>query len=212
MYLVIHIDPSLLPTTHKAGQRRICAAGLHGISGGLCSQAVPRRLPCESRDSIQNVKGFITELYGVPFLRQNLYFNGVLLHDDGITLDSLGIDDEDELAVRPKRRQGALLRGAAAASRAARSGSWSTGEARGSFEAQKVLQLPGGDVAFQVPGRPSNMSLTMCCDGPVLRNWALRMQSLFLDGRADACAVTASIALVRINCCAVLAGLQRTFS
>ena len=103
------------------------------LVAGLCSQAVPRRLPCEPRDSIQNVKGhalrvseipsttqeksksrddlpgFITELYGVPFLRQagpasvlrdlelrskDLYFNGILLHDDGITLDSLGIDDE----------------------------------------------------------------------------------------------------------------------
>ncbi|CAE7243099.1 unnamed protein product, partial [Symbiodinium pilosum] len=104
--------------------------------------AVPRRLPCEPRDTVQNVKGFITELYGIPFLRQDLYFNSVHLHDDGATLDALGLQAEAELTVRPRRRLGATLQGAAARSRAARAGTWSSGDARGSFEAWEVLRLP----------------------------------------------------------------------
>ncbi|CAJ1340854.1 unnamed protein product [Effrenium voratum] len=84
MHVVLQIDPLLLPATYEARTRR---------------------LPCEARDNVQQVKGFITQLFGVPFLRQELYLDGVHLHDDLATLASLGVFEE---AAPPAARRGYL--------------------------------------------------------------------------------------------------------
>eukprot|EP00913_Durusdinium_trenchii_P035066 g32803.t1 len=121
--LIIDIDPCLLPTTYKAGLRR---------------------LPCEARDSIQNVKGFITQLFGVPFMRQERHVNSVA---GRFSKDALGLKDEALLVVRPRMREGATFKVLAARGRNV--GSWREG-ARGLWEAKKLLALPGADVSFQV--------------------------------------------------------------
>eukprot|EP00933_Yihiella_yeosuensis_P031704 TRINITY_DN25280_c0_g1_i1.p1 TRINITY_DN25280_c0_g1~~TRINITY_DN25280_c0_g1_i1.p1 ORF type:complete len:131 (+),score=6.84 TRINITY_DN25280_c0_g1_i1:64-456(+) len=120
MRLTVHIDPALLPATYEVG---------------------PRCLPCESRDSVQNLKGFITQLFGVPFLRQDIYWNRIRLDDDHATLDCLGVQDGSEITVRKRPREGSLF--PLSTERVGQEGSWTFGAARGCREASRYLPISG---------------------------------------------------------------------
>ncbi|CAE8594937.1 unnamed protein product [Polarella glacialis] len=120
MRLLVHVDPLLLPATYEAG---------------------PKSLPCELRDSVQNLKGFMTQLFGVPFLRQDIYLNGIRLDDDHITLDLLGVEEDTEISVRKRPREGSLYQ--LSSEPIGREGSWTFGSARGLGEASRYLPVSG---------------------------------------------------------------------